>query len=111
MQTELTLGLQLWQKSLVVDLEASEPVSSGVSLGRADGLTQPQLFPVPYLTFQGSDPRIMYTKGLFYLTMFDWYRSDASELYGAVELWSDWARFNCGARYLPLTDVRRNPVR
>lgn len=107
----LTLKLRMRAKSLIIDMEAPEPVVGRVSLGAAEGLTAPRLFPVPYLTYGGNDPRILLAGGLFHFSQFDWYRSDASVLYGAASVEGGRAAFNGGAEYIPKTDGKRNPLR
>lgn len=109
--THVTYRIHMCQKSLVVEMEASEPVVDKVVLGRASGLQQSKLFKVPYLTYGGNDPRVLYGDGLFFFNQFDWYASEASELYGDSSSTSDGAIFNGGAEYIPKTDGQRNRMR
>ncbi|MBP7933374.1 MAG: hypothetical protein KA354_01885 [Phycisphaerae bacterium] len=111
--TDLVYELYIQQKSLIVEIRGSEPVVERVALGRADPLSAPKLFKIPYLTFGwgNTDPRVLYSDGLFLFTQFDWYVSDASKLWGAAEAGPTWARFNGGAEYVRKTDGARNRVR
>lgn len=111
--TDLTYDFRIQQKSLIVEIRTSEPVVERVTLGRAEPLSAPKLFKIPYLTFGwgNTDPRVLYSDGLFLFTQFDWYVSDASKLWGAAEAGPTWARFNDGAEYARKTDGTRNRVR
>ena len=113
--TDVTYAIQIKQKSLIVDIAASEPIVERVALGRVEPVREPKLFKVPYITFAygdlNVDPRVLYSDGLFLFTQFDWYRSDASKLIGGGEQKDDWAVCNRCAQYIPKTDGTRNPVR
>ena len=109
--TDLTYRLRVWQKSLIVDIEAAEPVVERVALGRAEPVSKPRLIWIPYWTYGGNDPRVLLAHGLFVSTQFDWFVSDASVLYGAASVGPTWAAYNGGAQYIAKTDGQRNPVR
>ena len=111
--TDLTYEFRIQQKSLIVEIHTSEPVVERVTLGRAEPLSAPKLFKIPYLTFGwgNTDPRVLYADGLFLFSQFDWYVSDASKLWGAAETGPTWARFNDSAEYSRKTDGTRNRVR
>ena len=109
--TDLTYRLRVRQKSLLIDIEAAEPVVERVALGRAEPVEHAKAFWVPYWTYGGNDPRVLLANGLFVSTQFDWFVSDASVLYGAAAVGPTWAAFNGGAQYIAKTDGKRNPVR
>ncbi len=109
--TEVTYRFRLRQKSLIVEMEAADPVVERVALGRAEPVVEPKLFRLPYLTYGGNDPRVMYAEGLFLFTQFDWYVSDASTLAGAAATGPQWVAYNGAAVYVPKTNGERNPVR
>jgi len=109
--TDVEYRIRISQKSLIVEMDASDPVIERVALGRAESINKGRLFKIPYLTYGGNDPRVLYTDGLFFFTQFDWFVSDASVLYGGSELDDNWAVYNGGAQYIPKTDGNRNKVR
>jgi hypothetical protein len=109
-QTDATYRMRIRGKSLIVEIAAAAPVVRKVALGAAVGLVHPQLFRVPYLTYGGNDPHILYADGLFYFTQFDWYVSNASVLYGGGRIEGDRAAFNGGAEYIARTDGTLNAV-
>lgn len=110
-RAQVTYRIRIQAKSLIVEMESDTGSIERVALGRAQGLTDPTLIRVPYLTYGGNDPRVLEDEGLFLFEQLDWYFSDASSLYGGAELGTDWASFNGGAVYTPRTDGTRNPVR
>jgi len=109
-QTDLEYRIYIKQKSLIVEMDANEPTIERVSLGCAEGISKGKLFKIPYLTYGGNDPRVLYADGLFFFNQFDWYVSDASILYGGAELGDNWAIYNGGAQYIPKTDGKRNTL-
>ncbi len=109
--TTVTYRFRILQKSLIVEIEADQPVVERVALGRAQPVSEPKLFKIPYLTYGGNDPRVLYADGLFYFLQFDWYHSDASVLEGSARVGPDWAACNGAATYIPKTDGVRNLVR
>lgn len=114
-KTTLSARLRIVQKSLILDLEEKGPGAiSRITLGRAEGLHAPKTVWVPYLTYgsKDRDPRLLLDEGLFVFSQFDWYVSDASELFGVSgRTGADWAEFNGGLVYNPKTDGTRNPLR
>jgi hypothetical protein len=106
--------LRLWQKSLVLDAWCEGGEATELNFGRVSGVTHPRLITVPYITYGRTNPRVLIsgdeTHPVFTSIWFDWYRSNASEPYSAVEpkLASDSAEINGGMRYLPKTDSLRN---
>ena len=108
---EVEYRIRISQKSIIVELCADKPLIDEISLGRAEGIEKGRLIKIPYLTYGGNDPRVLYADGLFFFTQFDWFVSDASVLFGGSELDDDWAVYNGGARYIPKTNGERNKVR
>jgi len=110
------LGLQLKQKSLIVNLNADTGAVNEVRFGSAMGTPAPKLLEVPYLTMGGGmhkseDPAILYTNGVFLSAFADWYNSEASELFGEKKLLSnESATINGGSAYYARTDGKRNAV-
>ncbi|MCC6442573.1 MAG: hypothetical protein IT210_03835 [Armatimonadetes bacterium] len=109
--TTIEYRLKIRQKSLVVEMQAADPVISHVALGRAEPVRDGRIFWIPYLTYGGNDPRALYAGGLFFFNQFDWYYSDASTLYGGASVGADYVVYNGGAEYIPKTDGKRNVVR
>jgi hypothetical protein len=108
-----TLRVQIWQKSLVIDvMNRSEQVSE-VKFGQLGNLVEPRTIAVPYLTY-GSGPRPCVllaragTNHVFASLWLDWYRSNGSEPYAAESTTTSTARVNGGVRYHARTDGRRN---
>jgi hypothetical protein len=107
-------NLQLWQKSLVLDVWCDGGEATELSFGRVSGLSNPRLITIPYLTYGSSNPRVAMAgspdKPIFISVWFDWYRSNASEPYFAAEpkVTADSAEINGGMRYIPKTDGLRN---
>jgi len=102
--------LRLWQKSLVLDVWCDGGDAVELSFGRVTGVTKPQLITVPYLTYGGTNPRVLLAGGVFTSVWFDWYRTNASEPYAAREPKTTVtsAEINGGMRYNPKTDGLRN---
>ena len=106
--------LQLWQKSLVLDVWCEGGEATELSFGRVSGISHPQLITVPYITYGDDNPRVLMSGEAANLSFtsiwFDWYRSNASEPYFTAEpkVSSDCAEINGGMRYLPKTDGLRN---
>ena len=109
--TELAYRLRMLQKSLVIEMEATQPVVEAIALGRAEPVKEAKLFRIPYLTYGGNDPHVLYADGLFLFAQFDWYHSDASVLVGRGARGPGWAVYNGEAQYLPKTDGGRNLIR
>lgn len=110
-ETEVTWRYRIRQKSLIVEVEAAAPVVERLAFGRAEPVSAAQVFRVPYLTYGGNDPHVLYADGLFVFAQCDWFVSNASILDGGGRVGPGWAVFNGAARYIALTDGRRNPLR
>jgi hypothetical protein len=109
------LQLQLWQKSLVVDVSNRTGQASELSFGHISGVTEPRTIFIPYLTYGGgAHPCVLLSRAgtnhVFTSIWVDWYRSNGSELYAAESADTDTARINGGVRYQPRTDGKRNPM-
>ena len=103
-------------KSLVVDVIAKGGLATRFDIGLAKGLAEAKTVFVPYLTYGNNWPKVVCSPGqgqpVFFLSLLDWYNSDASELYGSPRLTvPDTIRYNGGAEYNPLTNGRRNDLR
>ena len=113
--TPLTAKIKIKQKSLIItfrELSKTGKIAK-LMLGRAAGLTKPELIQVPYISYgwNYTDPHLLRDGKLFVFSHFDWYVSDASILIGADKVGSDWAQYNGGVGYIPKTDGKRNPLR
>ncbi|MHB1457360.1 MAG: hypothetical protein ACYC0V_10650 [Armatimonadota bacterium] len=108
---ELTLSIK--GKSMICDWRSDDVRITELSLGHASMLKDYKLFNVPYLTMGiGAYPAILWNEGAYCFTMLDWYNTNASEFYPRSERLTDsTALYNCGARYLNLTDGSRNRLR
>ena len=109
------LRLQIWQKSLVVDVRNETGQATELSLGQISRATQPRTIGVPYLTYGGGPrPCVLLSRAgtnhVFTSLWLDWYRSNGSEPYAAEAAATGSARINGGIRYLPRTDGRRSPM-
>lgn len=108
--------LRLWQKSVVLDARCESAETVELRFGKVSGIPQPRLITVPYLTYGKTNPRVLLAgpegRRIFASVWFDWYRSNASEVYAAAEprTTADTAEINGGMRYLPRTDGLRNPM-
>ena len=103
--------LRLWQKSLVVDARCEDGAAAELVFGQVSGIASPKLIAVPYLTYGGTNPRVLLSAGpVFTSVWFDWYRSNASEPFYSREpkTGSDFAQINGGMRYTAKTDGSRN---
>lgn len=106
--------LCIWQKSLVLDARCEGGEATEVNFGRVSDVRQPRLITVPFITYGGTNPRVlMYgakSKPRFVSVWFDWYRTNASEPYAASDpvVTPDSAEINGGMRYIPKTDGLRN---
>ena len=113
---EVEYELRLWQKSLVLDARAEGGEVTELSFGRVAGVTRPKLITVPYITYGGTNPRVLMSgpaaKPMFTSVWWDWYRTNASAPYAAKEpqVSDDGAPVNGGLKYTPKTDGRRNPM-
>lgn len=107
--------LRILQKSLVLDAWCDGGEATELPFGRVAGVTNPKLITVPYITYGGEEiPRVLMSgseaKPLFASLWFDWYRSNASEVWVSKEpkVTADSAEINGGMRYVPRTDGLRN---
>ena len=110
-----TLRLQLWQKSLVVDVINRSGQAIALSFGQLADVTAPRTIGVPYLTYGGGPrPCVLLssagTNHVFSSIWLDWYRSNGSEAYAAESAATNSARINGGVRYHTRTDGLRNPM-
>jgi hypothetical protein len=111
---DYALTLRIKGKSLICDWESNGTRITELTLGKATGLRDSQLFNVPYLTmgYGVTLPAVLYNSGAYCFTLFDWNNTNASQFYGGTERVSDTtALYNGGARYLNLTDGTRNQLR
>ena len=106
--------LRLWGKSIVLDVWCDSGEAAGLSFGRVAGVKNPKLIQIPYITYGGSNPRVLMSgpesKPVFTSVWWDWYRTNASEPYYEREPKpaADGAVINGGMRYIPKTDGQRN---
>jgi hypothetical protein len=109
------LQLQIWQKSLVVDVINTQARARELSFGRIAGANEPRIIPIPYLNYgNGPHPCALLSKAgtnsVFTSIWLDWYRSNGSEPYAGESVTTDTVRINGGVRYEPRTDGTRNPL-
>jgi hypothetical protein len=110
-----TLRLQIWQKSLVIDVINRTGQAKELSFGQLAGVTEPRRIGVPYLTYGGgAHPCVLLSRAgtnlVFTSIWLDWYRSNGSEPYAAESVATNTAKINGGVRYHPRTDGLRNPM-
>ncbi|HPP53542.1 MAG TPA: hypothetical protein PK777_11365, partial [Thermoguttaceae bacterium] len=110
---ELAYTFRLWQKSLVVDVRCLGGHVGEVQFGAAEGVENPRLVTLPYLTGDYQHrPAVLVMgppeKPLFLMGLVDHCRSNASALFFLNEVKGERAVYNGGARYLPRTDGQRN---
>lgn len=109
------------QKSLVWTIEEKSAVGrvDEIRLGRTE-VTDGKLVDIPFLTYNPfannsythDRPSVLCADDLFYMTMFDWYYTDASMFYAGKKGVEDgMAAYNGGVKYRPLNNKKRNPVR
>ncbi len=108
------LSLQIWQKSLVLDVINRTGEATGLDFGHLPDATRPRTFWMPFLNYAGSQPLILLSQAgaqrVFSSIWVDWYRSNGSELFGPETGPTNQARINGGVRYLKRTDGVRNPL-
>ena len=110
------------QKSLIRTIE--EKSENGkveeIRLGATDSVSEGKLVEVPFLVYNpfandsytADSPSILYADNLFYLTMFDWYYTNASLYYGGNKgIKKGKAIYNGGVKYYTLNNKKRNPLR
>ena len=113
---EVTYTFRLWQKSLVVDVKCPGGQVGEVRFGKAVGVKNPRLATLPYLTCGQQRPAVLIAdkaeergqEPFFVFGLVDYYRSNASALWGANSVSEEGTTYNGGARYLPKTDGTRN---
>ncbi len=105
-------AFRLWQKSLVVDVACRGGHVEQFRFGRAEGLPQPRLVTLPYLTCDEQRPAVVVAgtrdQPVFLFGIMDHYRSNASALWAANGVSREGVVYNGGSRYLPKTDGIRN---
>ena len=110
------------QKSMIWTIEekAADGKVEEICLGATDNVLDGKLVGVPFLVYNpfandsytADAPSILYADNLFYLTMFDWYYTNASMYYGGEQgIKEGKATYNGGVRYYPLNNKKRNPLR
>jgi hypothetical protein len=109
------VGLQIWRKSLVIDLSNATGLARELVFGQLSGVTEPRVIPVPFLTYGGgARPSVLLSRAgttpVFTSLWLDWYRSNGSEPYAAESAGTNSARINGGVRYHPRTDGQFNPL-
>jgi hypothetical protein len=109
---EVTYTFRLWQKSLVIDVACRGGIVAEVVFGRAEGIPNPRLVTVPYLTCDAQRPAVVVAgsveRPLFLMGLVDYYRSNASSLFAVNDRGEGFVQYNGGARYLAKTDGKRN---
>jgi len=105
--------VQMLGKSLVVDILAPGGRVAEVRYGRAIGFEKPRVVRVPYLTYGRPRPGVVVAgsaeRPIFFAAWTDWYRSNASTVWGGHTVLPDKSvLYNGGVRYIPKTDGRRN---
>lgn len=102
-------------KSMMISIAAAGTDATQLDIGLAKGLPKAKTVFFPYLTYGEDWPRVVCDpegKPTFLLSVLDYYRSDASQLFGRPRLpVSDAVEYTGGALYLPKTDGQRNPLR
>jgi len=109
---QIQYQIQILQKSLILDVFCLGGTATELSVGQMSEVQDPQLIQIPYLTFGGSNPRVLMIKQenpVFASVWVDWYRSNGSELFYETAEASN-ARINGGVRYNPKTDGARNDM-
>lgn len=105
-------AFRLWQKSLVVDVACRGGHVEQFRFGRAEGLPQPRLMTLPYLTCDEERPAVVVAghgeAPVFLFGIMDYYRSNASALWATNYVSPNGVTYNGGSRYIPKTDGMRN---
>ncbi len=110
-----TLRLQIWQKSLVIDVINRTGQARELNFGQISDVVDPRTIFVPYLTYGGgAHPVVLLSRSgtnhLFTSIWPDWYRSNGSECFARESAATNSAQINGGVRYQPRTDGKRNPM-
>lgn len=109
---EYGLSLSIVGKSIVADWSSKSRKFAGLMPGNAEGLSGFKQFNVPYLTLGWGLPSVIWNKGYYLFTMFDFHYSNASQLTGESKRISDTSASCVGAvNYEKLTDGTRNTLR
>lgn len=107
-------ALQLWQKSLVLDVLCDDGKASELLFGKITGVENPQLVYIPYITYGWNygNPAILMSgspkKPIFASIWWDWYRTNASEPFVKPHIKGKTAEIQGGVRYIPKTNGERN---
>lgn len=113
-RTTARYSLRIWQKSLVIDFICRGPEACGVALGEFRDVVNPKLVLNPFLTFGGSNPRVLCFGDIkdprFASVWVDWYRSNGSQLWSREWASEASAQINGGVRYVQRTDGKRNDL-
>ena len=108
------LQLRIWQKSLVADVINRSGQVTELEFGRVVALRDSRTIWIPFITYGATNPCVALSKAgtrwVFISQWLDWYRSNASEPYGAEYAGPGFAVINGGVRYKPRTDGQLNPV-
>ncbi len=112
---ELHYTFELKQKSLLITVWCPGGEVGEFRVGKAVGLNNPRLIPIPYLMCDQRRPErpAVVVSGpaerpLFLSAHLDYYMSNASRLWADNKVEKDGVVYNGGARYQPKTDGRRN---
>ncbi len=104
------IGLQLWAKSLVMDVTAASGQAGLLDWGALTELEQPAVFDVPPMQDHALLRVQCGQRKVFVSQLFDWYRSNASKPLPLTGADSRGARLLGQMAYLPKTDGVRNPM-
>ncbi|MEN6546592.1 MAG: hypothetical protein ABFE07_11155, partial [Armatimonadia bacterium] len=113
---DVTYVYRLWKKSLVIDTLCPGGNIAEVRYGHAEGTDNPRLVTNPYYHFGGSlsRPAVVVmgppAKPLFLAGNTDWYLSNASQPFSALEVKDGKVSYQGGTRYINKTDGKRNDV-
>ncbi len=112
---EVQYTFELLQKSLSITARCPGGEVSEFDVGKAAGLNNPRVIPIPYLLcdqVRPERPAVVVAgpaeKPLFLSAFLDYYMSNASELWADNRVGKDGVVYNGGSRYQPKTDGRRN---
>ena len=98
-------------KSFIIEMEAGNDKTTGVSLGHIEEASQPRLIDVPYFNLGDNSPQILCTSGVFVSSLLDWYHSRASTLYAPLaDDGQNKIALNGGCTYIANSDGKRNPL-
>lgn len=116
-KTTVEYRMELRGKSLILDTFCQGGKAVAVEFGKVTPIVNPRVFLIPYYSYGGRiRPKaiVFNVNGtadpLFILAHVDWYRSNGSNLTGAVESGKDFAQTNGKVEYNCKTDDTRNDV-